>query len=237
MGWLKEKYTKAYFVRRDANGELLPYGVDGIEWWEKGEIYPPARTLLDGLNLAGARVLDIGHGRGEAVRHCLRLGAAFVCGIDFAEPAHEIAIATLEPEDPSKYRLVNADALEFFEAESLDAAYDVVLMLDVIEHITRPEVDRLMPLVMRALVPGGCCVVHTPFFAEDDDVLVTGGKANCKDSSDTFDETRGMHINRYCESGLGEHLAKHGFIRKGPYYFVRPGVAARLTPASAAPAR
>lgn len=237
MGWLKEKYTSAYFLRRDADGGLLPYGVDGIEWWEKGEIYPPARTLLDGLDLDGARVLDIGHGRGEAVRHCLRGGASEVVGIDFAQPAHEIATATLAPEDASRYRLVNADALEFLESEAFDAAFDVVLMLDVIEHITRPEVDRLLPLILDALTPGGCFVVHTPFFAEDDDVLVTGGKTNCRDSSDRFDETRGMHINRYCERGLGEHLARHGFDRAGPYYFVRPGAPCRIRTASASPAR
>ena len=68
-------------------------------------------------------------------------------------------------------------------------------------------------------------------------VLVTGGKANCRDSSDSFEETRGMHINRYCDTGLGEHLAGHGFGRCGPYYFVRPGPATRITPASGAPSR
>ena len=117
--------------------------------------------------------------------------------------------------------LVCADVLEFLKAESLDP-YHVILMLDVIEHIPRFEVDLLLPLVFRALVPGGTLVVQTPLYPEDDDVMVTGGKETCRDSSDSFEETKGMHINRYSFEGLNAHLADHGFLRLWNTTFVRP---------------
>ena len=42
------------------------------------------------------------------------------------------------------------------------ASLDVVLTLDVLEHLTRDEVFRLSDGVFRALAPGGRWIVHVP---------------------------------------------------------------------------
>lgn len=222
MGWLVEKYTREYFIPRTADGRRLPYGVDGIEFWERGDLYPPAKRLLRRLDLKGARVLDIGPGRGEAMRYCLRQGAVHATGIDFAAPAIEITRETLRSFPAEKYTLVHDDALVHLGKAPQGPQFRHILMLDVIEHIPRKEVDALLPILFRLMEPGGALVVHTPLFAEDDDVLVSGGKAASRDESDDFEQTRGMHINRYSDASLGATLEACGFSRWNDFIFMKP---------------
>jgi 2-polyprenyl-3-methyl-5-hydroxy-6-metoxy-1,4-benzoquinol methylase len=228
MGWLVEKYTREYFIPRTADGRRLPYGVDGIEFWERGELYPPAKRLLRRLNFENARVLDIGPGRGEAMRYCLQQGAAHVAGIDFAAPAIEIARQTLQSFSAERHTLVHDDVLPHLQRTRGEATFRHILMLDVIEHIPRKEVDALLPLLFERLEPGGALVVHTPLFPEDDDVLVTGGKAASRDDSDDFEQTRGMHINRYSDESLGVALSASGFARWNDSIFVKPMAGRRV---------
>jgi SAM-dependent methyltransferase len=222
MGWLVEKYTREYFIPRAADGRRLPYGADGIEFWERGDLYPPAKRLLRRLDLKGAAVLDIGPGRGEAMRYCLQRGARHVTGIDFAAPAIEIARETLRPYPAERFSLVHDDVLLYLQRTQDGRQFRHILMLDVIEHIPRREVDTILPILFRLLVPGGTLVVHTPLFPEDDDVLVTGGKPASRDESDDFEQTRGMHINRYSDESLGAALATAGFARWNNFIFVKP---------------
>ncbi|MGH8131317.1 MAG: class I SAM-dependent methyltransferase [Steroidobacteraceae bacterium] len=174
------------------------------------------------LDFEGAAVLDIGPGRGEAMRYCLQRGARHVTGIDFAAPAIEIARETLRPYPAERFTLVHDDVLLYLQRTQSEQQLRHILMLDVIEHIPRSEVDTILPMLFRLLVPGGTLVVHTPLFPEDDDVLVTGGKPVSRDDSDNFEQTRGMHINRYSNESLGAALAAAGFARWNDFIFVKP---------------
>lgn len=222
MPWLQEKYTKEYFLARDAAGKKLPYGVEGADYWERGEVHPLFSQTVDKLAVKRGVVLDIGHGRGECMRLCIERGAREVIGIDFSPAAAELARVTLQKFPPNKYELIQGDALEYARKQANQERFTHILMMDVIEHIPRAEVDQLVPLLFRMLAPGGVCVVHTPFYPEDDDVLVTGGKAQCKDTSDNFEATKGMHINRYSERGLEQQFTRFGFARWNPYIFIKP---------------
>lgn len=84
MGWLKEKYTRSYFLQRNEKGEKLPYGVYGVEYWEKGEMYDVGKKILDLFDFNNAVVLDLGFGRGDAIKYCIEHGAKHVIGVDFA---------------------------------------------------------------------------------------------------------------------------------------------------------
>lgn len=222
MGWLKEKYTSAYFLKKDSAGKQLPYGVAGVEAWESGDVYQEVKGLLDLIDFAEANVLDIGFGRGEVMRYCLQRGAAHVTGVDFAQPAYDIARETLRDFGANCYKLHYAEARSFLLGLPLTTHYTHILMMDVIEHIPRTEMSLIAPEICRALCPGGLFIVHTPFFPEDDDVMVTGGKEACKDESDEFDATRGMHINRYSNESLGSYLRTFGFRRWNDFLFVKP---------------
>lgn len=224
MGWLREKYTKEYFLQRSSDGQRLPYGVHGIEYWQQGSIYPAAKRLLDTLELSDATVLDIGFGRGEAIRYAIMQGASLVIGVDFADAAIEIAQETLRDVSNTKYRLIHGDALPLLQNHLTTARFTHVLMLDVIEHLPRCEVAELLSILFRSLIPGGSLVIHTPLYAEDEDLFATGGKPQSLDSSDRFPETQGMHINRYSSASLENQVCSYGFIRWSQEVFLRPSL-------------
>lgn len=149
-----EKYTRDYFERwchgadefRTSGGTLLPKRL---------------RIPLDIANVqAHHRVLDIGCGRGEVALHCAQRGA-LVWSIDYAAAAIELAeeaLAHVESSMRTRIKLMQADARALpFDNESMDVAF----MLDVVEHLTPPELDQALQEVWRVLRPGGILIVHT----------------------------------------------------------------------------
>lgn len=100
-------------------------------------------------------VLDLGCGHG-AFLHALRnLGYSHVTGVDSSSEqvrtARRLGIGGVE----------HADALE--DVESRDAAsMDVVLTVDLLEHLRRSELMRLADGVHRILRSGGRWVIHVP---------------------------------------------------------------------------
>ncbi len=94
------------------------------------------------------RLLDIGTGQGALLEEAVRLGYDAE-GIDHSE---------------SNVRSARARGLTVTRggAEDLDrdASFDVITMMDFIEHVTDPM--RVLRRAHRALVPGGELVVYTP---------------------------------------------------------------------------
>lgn len=108
---------------------------------------------------AGMRVLDVGCGRGEIVRHCARLGATAI-GIDYAEAAVRLSARLLRQAGslPGPAGLAQADA-KFLPFP--DAVFDRVLMFDVVEHLFPWELRLALREARRVLKPGGMLVIHT----------------------------------------------------------------------------
>ena len=120
-----------------------------------------SRRLAEALSVAGIapgmRVLDVGCGRGEILRHVHRLGArAF--GLDYASVAVQMSrdLANSESGEAIGVYQSNAQALPL-----LDASFDRALLLDIVEHLYPQELDRALAEVYRVLKPGGRIVVHT----------------------------------------------------------------------------
>lgn len=222
MGFAKELYTREYFTGRDAKGNRLHYGAVGMEDWEVGGISAIHRKLIDQFPLSNAHVLEIGYGRAESARYLLSTGKATrYVGVDFSEAAHALAGETLKGIPADRWTIQCDDALQFITTNGFDKAFDAILMLDVIEHIPRSEVQSLLPHLYAALRPGGYLIVNTPFYAVDEDYIAQNFEYVMPSATDLFPETRGMHCNKYTEQRLHQELASAGFFRIGSSLFRR----------------
>ena len=148
-----ELYTEEYFLK----------ACEGYEEYSETQGERLSRRLSAAFAVAavrpGMRVLDVGCGRGEILRHCARLGAdAF--GVDYAAVAVDMASRAVagEQQAPGKTGVAQSDAkhLPFPSAH-----FDRVLMFDVVEHLFPWELDQSLEEIRRVLKPGGAFIVHT----------------------------------------------------------------------------
>src|SRR5205823_13275199 len=105
-----------------------------------------SRRLTAAFQLAavepGMKVLDVGCGRGEILRHCARLGAD-AYGIDYAVVAVQLSKDVIEGtvEAAGKTGVSQADAKKLpFPTGS----FDRVLMFDVVEHLYPWELHQAL---------------------------------------------------------------------------------------------
>lgn len=121
-----------------------------------GKVLPRrlAATLSMAGDISGLRVLDLGCGRGELLRHCLERGASAV-GVDYAPDALVLARRILPAIGNG---LIRADVQELPFGSN---AFDLVFALDIFEHLHPSELERMLTEVCRVLVPEGRLIVHT----------------------------------------------------------------------------
>ncbi len=133
---------------------------EGYEEFNKTEGEHLSRRLTQAFAVAGVtagmRVLDLGCGRGEIVRHVARLGAQSF-GLDYALVAVQMTKRVMEREG-GVHGLVRSDAKHLPYAAG---SFDRVLMFDVVEHLHPWELDICLSEVHRVLKPGGQIIVHT----------------------------------------------------------------------------
>lgn len=104
----------------------------------------------------GARVLDVGCGMGFALGGLSRLGYRSVEGIDADAGQVEAARTRGLP--------VTRVAPDEFEARMARhaGAHDVVLALDVLEHVPKPEQVAFLAAIRASLRPGGRFICQVP---------------------------------------------------------------------------
>jgi 2-polyprenyl-3-methyl-5-hydroxy-6-metoxy-1,4-benzoquinol methylase len=142
------------------------------------------------------RHLDIGCGPGTFLG-CFRRSAAV--GIDISH--QQIAYAQ------ENYA---ADDLDFQTMEPghipfVDQSFDLVTMIEVIEHLSEPDVNQLFQECARVLKPGGRLLVTTPnyrsFWPALEVVLNVIASVSYED----------QHINKYTKSRLAEQFSRLEF--------------------------
>jgi SAM-dependent methyltransferase len=136
-------------VNRDF--ELQTHRVEDRHWWYRGRRRVLERTI-DGLGLPPrARVLDAGCGSGRNMVDFARWGT--VTGVELSEAAAEAARGRHVGE------VVEGSVLEMPFAP---ASFDLVVCLDVIEHL---QDDRAaLRELRRVLAPGGALLVTVPAY-------------------------------------------------------------------------
>lgn len=204
MGYAKEKYVKSYFLCEDNAGKPTAYGVEGIESFNQGSIRQVIPNILASIDLKDKTILSIGYGRGEEIKYALDKECADVLGVDFSEDAYRIANDHIQKYYPDTDKVVLAceDVLAFLKRMEGEPWMNVVFMFDVLEHIPRDEARMIFQLLIPFLKPGAVIAVNTPFFGVDNDVVKEGLKEGAGDNSDYYEETKGMHCNRYTRTSF-----------------------------------
>jgi ubiquinone/menaquinone biosynthesis C-methylase UbiE len=108
-------------------------------------------------NLQGARILEVGCGRGATLLELARQGAQVV-GLDYAQTAIstcEALRSAMKLDDSAEFLLGDARALPF-DSGSFDFVYSIGLL----EHFEQPSV--LLSEQYRVLKPGGVVLVQVP---------------------------------------------------------------------------
>ncbi len=150
-------YTEEYFLT----------ACEGYDVFIESEGQHLSRRLRDAFTMAGVeagmRILDVGCGRGEIIRHCMSLGID-AYGIDYAEVAtlmtRDVILAQQEVQGdrPVAGGVCRSDAKVLpFPSDY----FDRVLMFDVVEHLYPWELQTALIESRRVLKPGGRLVVHT----------------------------------------------------------------------------
>lgn len=110
------------------------------------------RPLLRGL-APDAPILELGCGPGNMLEFLKRCGYREVGGID----------VSAEQVDLARTRGLNADVADVFELlERRSSRYAALLAIDFVEHFSREELMRLLPLLHDALEDGGRLILQTP---------------------------------------------------------------------------
>ena len=101
------------------------------------------------------RIVDLGCGHGTYLYFLGKHGYANVSGMDVSreqvEQAHQLGLTNVE----------QADLLPYLE-QSPDASIDIFLMIDILEHLDRPTLFRVLNEVYRVLRPEGRLIGHVP---------------------------------------------------------------------------
>ena len=149
-----ELYTEEYFLT----------ACEGYDVFIESEGQHLSRRLHDAFAVAevqpGMCLLDVGCGRGEILRHCMRLGVE-AYGIDYAAAATAMSrdvIAAEQETSDLKAGVCRSDAKKL---PFPTGYFDRVLMFDVVEHLYPWELHKAMVEVRRVLQDDGRFIIHT----------------------------------------------------------------------------
>ena len=194
-------------------------------------------------DLRGKRVLDVGCGRGELVLQAAMRGAE-AWGIDYAAPAVEIARRALAGIEPALRERTHVDPMDVKALVFDDASFDIVFLLDVVEHLYPPELDRALDELRRVMRPGARMVLHTspnktferavyPHYSRRVNQAARAVSRLLRFNDGLFNDTmlptgrefphdqyeRAMHINEQSLGSLRALMQRHGFaVRRSMFW-------------------
>jgi 2-polyprenyl-3-methyl-5-hydroxy-6-metoxy-1,4-benzoquinol methylase len=124
-------------------------------WYDNSEIaykYELERFL--GADYKDKSIIDIGCGIGGVLNFLKNKGCTDIFGVDYSEEQVEVC---------QKYvtdKISKADTFDFFKYNS--KKYDIIIMLDVLEHFQKNKIIELLKLVYNSLSPNGIVIIRTP---------------------------------------------------------------------------
>ncbi len=159
------------------------------------------------------RVLEVGSGSGLGgiflSQHC-----AHVTGLEVKAGELEEA-RSINPRSNVEFR-----ATDLFDLDASEL-YDVVVALDVIEHMTIERGRELVSAMCRHLNPTGMLVVGTPsiYSYEYQSAFSKASHVKCYDQ-DELQEVIGAYFGRTVAFSMNDELVHTGAAKMAWYYFV-----------------
>ena len=168
------------------------------------------------------RVLDYGCGSGHLASELLRAPGTEVYGCDAAPEAVARAAARLS----GRPRWGGAVVVGEPPAPYADASFDVVVLIETLEHLAEPLLLPVLRDLRRLVKPGGVLLVTTP---HDEDL--SRNLTYCPFCDSEFHRVE--HVRAFTGDGLASLLAANGFdvlylspldlARFAPRPWTRPG--------------
>jgi len=234
MGYLKNKYTKEYYMGKDSKGKPLKYGATStVDDMGNYVLRKQDLSILKKIYFKNKNVLALGCGRGEELVYAIENGCNVKnsVGVDFSPEAIKIAKKLFNDEKLDAPVFYTEDALDFVinyipkVKVNKSKKFDIVIMFDFVEHVPREELEKILDKLKKLLKNKCILVINTPAYKYDNDVLKNGyderNQIESFDTSDLVSETKGMHCNKYSLISLQEFMNKQGFINiTEAHYFV-----------------
>lgn len=147
-------YTKEYYLKTCLGSEEFSK--------TKGtSLHPRLTKLVDSLDLKPTMsVLDIGCGRGDIAMYVARK-TKYVVGVDYAKAAITLAQKTKKHFPLSLQKKAIFSQMDIKKLEFNDNSFDLVIAIDVFEHLYKEELEVALREIKRVLKPGGILFVHT----------------------------------------------------------------------------
>lgn len=145
---MTERYFSTHYER------FMPKTVKGWEWvldrihLNFGDIF--SRLPQD------SSILDVGCGVGYLELYLLKRGFKNIAAIDLSPEQMSVAkkiLAEHDPEYESRVKFYTADVFDFLEKST--SCYDVIAMIDFLDHFTKEEIFKLLRLSHQALREDG----------------------------------------------------------------------------------
>ena len=140
--------------------KILDNGSAIRRFWHWHKFNSVARSIIDskGKTCRGS-ILDIGCFAGSFLKTIDAADFPQQLGIDIL--ANQIAYAQ-EKYGTSYRRFLHVQCFDDAYAKLHDHEFDVITIIEVIEHLAPHEVAAMLKMVARTLRPGGTCVITTP---------------------------------------------------------------------------
>lgn len=167
------------------------------------------------LSLRGKRILDFGCGRGDMLQHLFARGIP-AWGLEFSEESARTTAARFDGEPLFQGVAAGPGQLE-------DGSFDVVLLVEVIEHLLDDQISQTLEEVRRLLARGGRVVVTCP-----NSENLAASRVRCPDCGGVFHLWQ--HLRSLTPASISALFESHGFATEqavGVFWGLTPSAAFR----------
>jgi SAM-dependent methyltransferase len=151
---MNEDWKKRVYARYVSSGNMA-IRTDPVRYFAPRQPYIQKVIRQHLPTNKNIRILDLGCGHGAFIYFLQQNGYQNVQGVDGSAEqvalAHRLGISAVEQQDIFLY-------ISRVKKETVDA----IILMDVLEHLTRQELFDLLDEIYRVLRIGGKCIIHVP---------------------------------------------------------------------------